>query len=92
MSILDVSPGHIKKAETLIEKVHMKNRKYIACEDFNFDWDEDELKRFDQLYGRLDIIELSTYFERPTEEIAFLIIDRAAKDKIDPTKREDKEC
>lgn len=58
---------------------------YTALEDLDFHWDYEEVKEFKQMWKKgFSIQEMAEYFERPQEEVAVLIIDRAMKDSIKP--------
>ena len=63
-------------------KYTVKKRKsiYIMLENVEIDWnwDDSEVKKFDRLYKQgLNAFELARVFNRPAEEIALMILDRA---------------
>lgn len=69
-----------------IEKRYLTNRagsSYIACEDFDFRWNKDELSEFSYLWqeGR-SLQELAGYFQRQQEEILLLALDLGSRGKI----------
>lgn len=76
-----------KEAKKL-ERHYMTNSSrilYTALEDLNFHWDHDQVKEFKQMWKKgFSIQDMAEYFERPEEEIAVLIIDRAMKESIKP--------
>lgn len=70
----------ISAFENLVsEKIsYLQQRKYIACECFNFVWDEQEVFQFRQLWeSGASIFDISKAFKRNVNEIAFLIVDQA---------------
>mgnify|MGYP001186276485 FL=1 len=78
------------QAITKIERAYLKrNRKqiYIACEDLDFTWSLAEIYKFRKLWndGR-SIMEMEKELGRPQEEIAILILDQAAKGRIERRK------
>lgn len=88
MSLSAVSAN--ENALRKLEWQYLKNRagqSYIAGEDFDYIWTEEEVFDFDCLWAegkRLD--ELSRYFNRPPEEILILALDRGTKGRIGPRK------
>lgn len=77
-----------------IERRLMKSDRlttYIACEELDFTWCEEQVKEFEKLWklGRKNgktniemIIRLSEHFKRTQEEVAILLIDRGMKSRI----------
>lgn len=64
----------------------MKKKVYIACENVNFCWTQEDVKAFDQLWtsGTTDAHQLAKHFHRSVDDVAFLIYDRAHKGYIGP--------
>lgn len=57
---------------------------YIACEDANFDWTDEEVRLVDELYKSGEGIKaISKRVGRPLEELLFLLVDRSHKNKLD---------
>ncbi|MCM3111654.1 helix-turn-helix domain containing protein [Lederbergia lenta] len=67
-----------------MDVLHNKYSKiYIACENFNFIWTEDEVFDFECMWDEgKTLLEIAEYFNRPEMEILFLAADRAELDKI----------
>lgn len=56
---------------------------YIACLDWKFDWGMDEVKVVEKMWKEgKSISDISRAVKRDTNEVAVLIMDRAAKGKI----------
>ena len=76
------------KALAKINRYYLtENRKplYIALEEMDFTWSTKDVKEFDKLWKKgKSLVELAKHFNRTTEEVAVLVMDRALKDKIKP--------
>jgi len=60
---------------------------YIALENLNFLWDEDEIIKFREMWEEgLSLPDIAEAFKRPQKEIAIIIIDQAEEGKIQPRK------
>lgn len=58
---------------------------YLACEDLDFVWDEDEVLEFDRLWhAGASIYEIARHFRRDPDEVVILAIDRARQGFIGP--------
>lgn len=58
---------------------------YVACEDYNFLWTEDEVFDFDCQWNEGKTLkEIAEYFKRPQIEVLFLALDRAEQGLIKP--------
>jgi hypothetical protein len=58
---------------------------YIALEEYDFVWDEDDVEEFITLWNKgADIRLIAKYFNRPTIECALLILDLGECGKIKP--------
>ncbi|QOS97580.1 hypothetical protein JNUCC42_13375 [Brevibacterium sp. JNUCC-42] len=67
--------------------VYLQQEKYIACEYYNFVWDEDEVYKFRNLWSSgATIFYISEVFNRDVNEVAFLIVDQADQGYIKPRK------
>ena len=56
---------------------------YIACLDWRFDWEMDEVKVVEKMWKEgKSISDIAKVVKRNTNEVAVLIMDRAAKGKI----------
>ncbi|KAB2328954.1 helix-turn-helix domain-containing protein [Cytobacillus depressus] len=56
---------------------------YIALEELNFFWDQNEISEFDKLWAEgASLYELMERFNRNHAEVAVLIMDRSLKGKI----------
>ena len=77
-------------AVKLLERQYLKNRygeSYIACEDLDFIWTNDEVEEFDLMWmAGKTLLEISSYFKRTQEEVLILALDRGTKKKINPRK------
>lgn len=57
--------------------------KYIALDDSNLDWEQEEVVEFDKLWSEgLDIRDISKRFRRTNVEVAVLVMDRHKKGRI----------
>jgi hypothetical protein len=70
-----------------LEKSYMNNKRnliYIACEHFDFVWNEHDLIRFKNEWDNgASIFELCETFNRPENELALLILDLSSKGFIE---------
>lgn len=67
------------------EAYMQKERKniYMACEDYDFCWGRDEVKRFREMWEVGEsLIDISKVLGRHVNEVAILVIDQAEKKKI----------
>ena len=60
---------------------------YVACEDYNFLWSEEDVFDFECQWNEGKTLEeMAEYFNRPQIEVLFLALDRAELGKIKPRK------
>lgn len=60
---------------------------YIALENLNFLWDEDEVFKFREMWEEgLSLPAIAKELKRKQNEVAVLILDQAEKGKIQPRK------
>lgn len=60
-----------------------RNHIILACEEMDFTWDRDEVKRFIELWELgVSISDMAHEFERDPDEVLILAIDQARKDAI----------
>lgn len=58
---------------------------YIALEELNFVWDEDEINVFIKLWKEgADFRLIAEHFDRDQDEIALLLMDLARKGRVKP--------
>lgn len=73
-----------------LENAYLFNKQgqtYIACDGFDFLWTKDDVRDFQKMWREGDSIqEMSLHFNRPQEEVALLVIDRASRGRIKPRK------
>ncbi|MED0677480.1 helix-turn-helix domain-containing protein [Aneurinibacillus thermoaerophilus] len=73
-------------AATNIERRHLTEQRrniYIACEDLNFFWDEDQVSEVIAMWNMgLPVEYIASNFGREVDETAILIFDLARKGKI----------
>ncbi|MGC4378288.1 hypothetical protein WD019_15370 [Fictibacillus sp. Mic-4] len=76
------------KTITELEKTYLTRPKtYIACEDMDFGWSEQEVLDFDEMWQDGCSLEfIAKRFDRDIDEVALLLIDRARKRKCKPRK------
>lgn len=56
---------------------------YIACEDMDFTWRQEELRRFEKMWIQsMPIEEIATELNRDVDEVAVLVIDFGRQGKI----------
>jgi hypothetical protein len=61
---------------------------YIACESVDFQWSNDEVTKFINLWNSgASLMRLSQTFRRTQTDIAVLILDLRLKGRIEPRKR-----
>lgn len=68
------------------EAYMQKERKhiYMACEDYDFCWGRDEVKRFREMWEVGEsLINISKSLGRHVNEVAILVIDQAEKKDIE---------
>lgn len=74
-----------------LEYNHMRHKRrniYIALEEYDFTWDEDDIQEFIKLWNKGgDIRMIAEYFNRPSIEVGLLILDLGERGKIKPRKR-----
>jgi hypothetical protein len=64
---------------------HSRRNIYTALEEADFIWDEREVLVFDELWKRgLSIEKLAAHFDRTTDDMMLLIMDRAQLGYIQP--------
>lgn len=74
-----------QSAITRIEKAYMTKRRrniYLACEDFDFTWDESQIYAVTKLYRKgASVYEIAEDpgIDRDPDEVAILIIDLGKK-------------
>ncbi len=69
---------------TISRNLVQRQNLYIACEQFNFVWDECEVFQFETMWNDgADIYEIAEALNRYVDEVLLLVIDRANKMKID---------
>ena len=73
-----------------LETRYMTNRSgssYIACEDLDFIWRDDEVQVFDRMWmlGKT-LPDIAARFNRTQEEVLILALDRGLKKMISPRK------
>ncbi|NOU54952.1 hypothetical protein HN020_09345 [Brevibacillus borstelensis] len=77
-------------AAKLLERTYMtksRRTRYIACEEYDFTWSDDELKRFREMWRKgLHILDISKEMQRHRNEVAILIIDQSERGYIQPRK------
>lgn len=60
---------------------------YIACEEYDFTWDEKEVARFRELWrAGVSIPDIAKELNRHENEVIFLVVDQAEKVRIKPRK------
>lgn len=73
-------------AELAIERDYMKHKRqtvYIALEELNFIWDIQDVCAFQDMWERgWDCTQIAEHLGRMPEEVAVLVIDRAAAGAI----------
>lgn len=56
---------------------------YIACEEMNFIWSEEEVNEFINLWNSgIDILSIAEHFNRDPDEVGLLVIDQARNGSI----------
>jgi len=71
----------------VVELKHRRQNIYVACEDLDFVWDERDVIQVDRMWEEgFSIDDIAKAFDRDTDEIALLVIDRARKGYIQPRK------
>jgi len=56
---------------------------YIACDELNLDWKEQDVTAFDSMWNEgLSLMDIAVAFGRDADEVALLVIDRARKGAI----------
>ncbi|GGE47896.1 hypothetical protein GCM10011391_28340 [Pullulanibacillus camelliae] len=69
-----------------IEKLHMKHERrniHTCLEDYDFQWDEDQVKQFRMMWNNgTDIFKIARFFGRSLIEVVILIMDQAELGKI----------
>lgn len=57
-------------------QLHRRNI-YIALEDMDFTWNEDEVLEFDRMWNEgLSLYDIARAFDRDPDEVALLVMDR----------------
>jgi len=60
---------------------------YIALEELNFLWDEDDVLKFREMWEEgLSLPDIAKQLKRKKNEVAVLILDQAEEKKIKPRK------
>ena len=73
----------LKKNKNEDELIEPRESRYIACEEFNFIWTLEEVKRFDELNSSgLTVRQIAKEFNRREDEVAILEIDRKYNRKL----------
>lgn len=61
---------------------------YIACEEMNFMWTNEEVKAMTEMWDAgISVVDMANYFKRTPEETLLLIIDRNKKGRLKTRKR-----
>ncbi|MED0675812.1 helix-turn-helix domain-containing protein [Aneurinibacillus thermoaerophilus] len=75
-------------AATNIERRHLTEQRrniYIACEDLNFFWDEDQVSEVIAMWNMgIPVEYIASNFGREVDEVAILIFDLCRQGKIEP--------
>lgn len=73
-----------------LERDYMKEKKraiYIALEELDFMWDQEDVKAFETMWELgWDCGRIAKELGRDPDEVALLVIDRARAGKIEPRK------
>lgn len=57
---------------------HQRQNIYVACENFDFVWDERDVVEFDRMWNEgLSLYDIAKVFKRDPDEVAILVMDRA---------------
>lgn len=79
-----------KRAARQLERTYCKKRRktrYIACEEYDFTWGEDEIMRFRQLWRQgVSIPQMAVELRRHQNELAILVLDQIEHKYIRPRK------
>lgn len=73
-----------------IDRYYLKKRRrnvYVALEDMDFTWDEDEVSEFDRMWDEgLSVYDIARAFDRDPDEVALLVMDRVRAGMIEKRK------
>ncbi len=78
------------QAARQLERTYCKKRRntlYIACEDYDFTWSEDEIMQFRRMWRQgIPLPKMAVELKRHQNEVAILVIDQIEHNYIRPRK------
>ena len=81
-----IATSEMLRAARQIERTYCKKRRntrYIACEDYDFTWSDEEIKRFRQMWRQgISLPNMAVELGRHQNEVAILVIDQEDKGYI----------
>lgn len=82
--------AEVERVARQLERTYCKrssNNLYIACEDYNFTWSDEEIKQFREMWRQgVSIPQMAVELRRHQNEIGILVMDQIEHKYIRPRK------